>query len=101
MIPGYTFLDRGSILDGYTWHLGGVSSGVARASLSKLPDRNGSWYQHHLTLFAIFYESDTEGTIPFGLCLYVLRLCNVHVCIVFNLCAQFELVKSPDVTLSG
>ena len=26
------------------------------------PDRNGQWYQYLLPLFAMFYESNTEGT---------------------------------------
>ena len=28
----------------------------------KTPDQNGQRYQHLLTLFAIFYETNTEGT---------------------------------------
>ena len=46
-----------------------------------------------------FYESDTEGAsfrIMF-VCYVMCMFCNR---IVFNLCA-FELVKSPEVTLSG
>ena len=31
-------------------------------SASATQDRTGQWYQHLLTLFAIFYESNTEGT---------------------------------------
>ena len=44
------------------------------------PDRNGQWYQLLLTLFAIFYESNTEGTnfrIMF-VCNNVSGLYNVH-----------------------
>ena len=29
-----------------------------------MADRNGQWYQHLLTLFAIFDESNTKGTNP-------------------------------------
>ena len=65
------------------------------------PDRNGQWYQHLLTLFAIFMRAIPKG-LPFGLCLYLLRL-NVMCmfCIVLNLCTKFEIVKSPEVTLNG
>ena len=66
-----------------------------------MPDRNGQWCQHLLTVFAIFYESDTKGTtfrIMF-VCFMFFVMCMF--CIVFNLCAKFELVKSPEVTLSG
>ena len=38
-------------------------------------DLNGQWYQHLLTLFVIFYKSNTEGT-NFRFMLYILRLCN-------------------------
>ena len=37
-----------------------------------MPDQNGQWYQYLLTVFAIYYESNTEGVnfqITFGLCL--------------------------------
>ena len=50
------------------------------------PDQNGQWFQHLLTLFAILYESNTEGSnfrIIF-VCFYVYILCMF--CIVFNLC---------------
>ena len=50
------------------------------------PDRNGQFYQHPLTLFAFFYESNIiPKGLTFGLC-YVIRLYNVHVsfCIVFQ-----------------
>ena len=45
------------------------------------PDRNGqNWYQHLLTLFAFFvFTRAIPKGLAFGLCLYVLRLCNVHV----------------------
>ena len=39
-------------------------------------DRNGKWYQHLLSLFAMFTRAIPKGT--FGLCLYVYRLSNVH-----------------------
>ena len=64
-----------------------------------MPDRNGQWYQHLLSLFTIFYESDTEGTnfwIMF-VCFTCMSMCMF--CIVLNLCAKFELVKSPELTL--
>ena len=61
------------------------------------PDRNGQWYQHLLTLFAIFYKSSTEGTNFQIMCVRFLRLCNVHVLY----CVRFELVKIPEVTLCG
>ena len=41
------------------------------------PDRNGQWYQYLLTLFAIFYESNTEGSNFQIMFIYVLRLYNV------------------------
>ena len=71
-----------------------------------MPDRNSQWYQHLLTLFAIFYESNTEGTNSFGLCWYVLPAFVKYVglcrfCIVFNFSAKFDFVKSPEVTLCG
>ena len=55
-----------------------VQSGI------EMPDRNGQWYQHPLTLFAIFTRAIPKG-LPFGLCLDVLHLRNVHVlyCIQF------------------
>ena len=37
--------------------------------------------------------------LPFGLCLYVFYvyvMCMFCIVIVFNLCAKFELVKSPE-----
>ena len=37
------------------------------------PDQNDQWYQHLLTLFATFYDSNTERT-NFRIMLYVLRL---------------------------
>ena len=44
------------------------------------PDRNCQWYQHLLTLFAIFYESNTEGTnFQMMLICVTLRLYYVHV----------------------
>ena len=60
----------------------------------------GQWYQHLLTLFAIFYKSSTEETnfqIMFVCFSYVDVMCMF--CIVFNLCVKFELVKSLEVTL--
>ena len=49
------------------------------------PDRNGLWYQHLLTLFAILYESNTEETnfwITF----------TFYVCIMCMLCIVFQIV---------
>ena len=43
------------------------------------PERNSQCYQHILTLFAIFFTRAIPKGLPFGLCWYVLRLCNVHV----------------------
>jgi hypothetical protein len=43
-------------------------------------DQNGQWYQHLLTLFAIFYECNTEGT-NFQILFYVCKMC-----IAFNFC---------------
>ena len=49
---------------------------------------------------SIFYHSDTEGT-NFRICLYVLRLCDVHVLYCFQLVQYLNFVKSPEVTLYG
>ena len=46
-----------------------------------MPDRNGQ-YQHVLTLFAIFYDSNTEGT-NFGI---------MFICFTFVKCAYFVIV---------
>ena len=43
------------------------------------PDRNWQWYQRLLTLFAIFLTRAIPKGLTFGLSVYVLRLCNVHV----------------------
>ena len=64
-------------------------------------DQNGQWYQHILILFAIFYESDRyrRDYLSDSVCMfYVDEMCMF--CIVFKLCVKFELVKSPEVTLS-
>ena len=46
---------------------------------------NGQWYQHLLTLFAIFYESSTEGTNSW-ITLIIFNVCKMYMfCIVFNL----------------
>ena len=65
------------------------------------------WNQHLLTLFASFYESDTEGT-NFGMMFHkvVLRVYNVHVLYCtpgspYVTCVRFELEKGPKVTLCG
>ena len=62
---------------------------------------SGQWYQHLLTLFAIFYESYTDGTTFRGMFImfYVYVMCMF--CIALNLRATLELVKSPEVTMSG
>ena len=49
----------------------------------EMPDQNGYWYQHLLTLFAIFYESNTRRT-NFRIMFYVCIMCMF--CIIFNLC---------------
>ena len=45
------------------------------------PDRNSQWYQYLLNLFAFFcfFTRAIPKGLLFGLCLYGLRLCNVHV----------------------
>ena len=59
------------------------------------PYRKGQWYQHLLTLFAIFDESNTKGTNFQIMCMFYvyINICNVHVlyCIVFNLCEILNL----------
>ena len=66
----------------------------------KRQSRNGQWYQHLLTLFAIFHKSNTEGA-NFGLCLYVLRWCNVHVLYCIQLVPELNLWKAPGWPLCG
>ena len=39
------------------------------------PDRNGQWYEHFLTLFAIFYKSSTERTMDYVCMFYVYVMC--------------------------
>ena len=53
-----------------------------------------------LTLLPFFTRAIPKGLTFGGICLYVLRLCNVHV-LYCMCCAIFELVKSPEVTLCG
>ena len=58
------------------------------------------WYQHLqlLTLFAIFYESNTEGTnfwTMFICFTFVKSACFV----LYSTCVRFDLVKSPEVIL--
>ena len=63
-------------------------------------DLNGQWYQHLFTLFAIFYESNTEVTnfwIMLICFMFVKRACFV----LYSTSVGFELVKSPEVTLCG
>ena len=65
-----------------------------------MPDRNGQWHQHLLTLFFLFYESNTEGAnfrIVFICFTFVTRASFV----VYSTCVRFDLVKSPEVTLCG
>ena len=65
-----------------------------------MPDRNGQWYQHFLTLFAIFYVSNIEGTnfqimlICFSTFTFVkcARACFV----LYSTSVRFDLVKSSD-----
>ena len=58
------------------------------------PDRNGQWYQHLITqLFAFvfcFTRAIPKG-LTFGLCLYVLRVCNVHVLYSIQLVRDLKL----------
>ena len=58
-----------------------VKSGI------EMQDRNDQWYQHLLTLFAIFYvlRAIPKG-LTFGLCLYVYVYVMCMFCIVFNCC---------------
>ena len=70
----------------------------------EMPDWNGQWYQHLLTLFAIFYKSSTEGTDFQIMFKYVLLLSNVYVlCIVFNFCKIWisEKAWGDPVRLTG
>ena len=63
-------------------------------------DRNGQWYQHLLTLFASYYENNTEGTnfrIMFICFTFVKCACFV----LYSTCVRFSLVKSPEATLYG
>ena len=46
--------------------------------------RNGQWYQHLLTLFAIFYKSNTE--LSDYVCMFYVDVMCILFCIVFNLC---------------
>ena len=54
--------------------------------------RNGQWYQHLQTLFAIFHESNTEGTnfrimFKYVLVFYICKMCMFCICkFVFSLC---------------
>ena len=57
------------------------------------PDRKGQWYQHLLTFFVIFYESNTQGTNFRMICLYVLRVYNVH--------SLYCIPCSPEMTHRG
>ena len=50
-----------------------------------------------VSLFYVLFTRAILKGLAFGLCLYVLRLCNVHV--LYRI--QLELVKSPEVTLCG
>ena len=63
------------------------------------PDRSGQWYQHLLTLFAIFYETNTDETNSLD------HVYMFHVCIMCVFGIVFEVVQmliiSLEVTLCG
>ena len=66
------------------------------------PDRNGQLYQHLLTLVCHCFTRAIPKGLTFGLCLYVLRLCNMPCFVLYSNCARFEFVKSPaEMTLCG
>ena len=49
--------------------------------LIETPDRKDQrWYQHLLTLFALFFMRAIPKRQTFGLCLYVLCLCSFSLC---------------------
>ena len=54
---------------------------IFKKSGIETPDRNGQWYQHLLILFAILYESNTEGT----------NFRIMFICFTFVKCACFVL----------
>ena len=65
-----------------------------------MPDRNSQWYQHLLTLFSNFSESNTEGTnFRIMFMFYVSKMCMF--CIVLNLCNIWSSEKPWGVTLCG
>ena len=60
------------------------------------------WYQPLLTLFGHFFARAIPTGLTFGLCLGVLRSCNVHVLYYIQLVLDLNfIVKSPEVTLRG
>ena len=83
----------------------------------KMQDRKGQWYQHLLTLFAIFDESNTEGTTfwsmfdVYVMCMfckgpqvtrcgwqgYTLSINNSTLCKIFCICFRHSF--TPTITL--
>ena len=59
-----------------------------------------NWYQHLLTLFAFFYENNTEGT-TFRIMLICFTFVKCACFVLYSPSARFHLVKSPEVTLCG
>ena len=53
----------------------------------------------HVTVFSISLHFIGDYLSDYVCMFYVYVMCMF--CIVFNLCAKFELVKSSEVTLSG
>ena len=65
-----------------------------------MPDRNGQWYQHLLTLVPLFFCSNTEGTnFRFMFICFTFVKCACFV--LYSTCASPDLVKSREVTLLG
>ena len=64
------------------------------------PDRNSQWYQHLLTLFGIFYESNTEGN-NFWIMFICFTFLKCACFVLVSTSARFDFVKSPEVTQCG
>ena len=50
----------------------------------EMPDQSSQWYQHFQTLFANFYESNTEGTNFWIIYMF-------YVCIMCMFCIVFQV----------
>ena len=66
----------------------------------EMPDQNGQWYQHLLTLFTIVYESNTKET-NFQIMFIYLTFIKCACFVLYSTYVRFDLVKSPEVTLCG